>query len=171
MISTKSAFLRTCNGTSVWGDIINWSSKIDLFRVLYTIKSTALRLWQSNGLTGNKSQELWSYICSSTEFCWGVPRPVAQERRGCCSSVFPGPATSKAEHIFPTGTYRTTHVLQWIYGYMQTQMASHIDSQRQKHTNATTTNGFILLPAPRKNVYLYTDMHFFNAHPQCGFLT
>lgn len=79
MVSTKPAFLRTCNGTSVWGDITNWSSKIDLFRVLYRIKFTALRLWQSNGLRGNKSQELQSYICSSTEFCWDVPRPVAEE--------------------------------------------------------------------------------------------
>lgn len=94
-----------------------------------------------------KIQEFWHYTYSSTEFCWGVPR---QREMWLLQLHVPRPSHSKAEQVFPTGTYRATHKMQCIYGYMQTHMASHIDSQRQKHTNATTTN--ILFPAPGENM-------------------
>lgn len=153
MVSTKSAFLRTCNMTYVWGDIINWSSKIDLFRVLYRIKSTTLRIWQSNQRK-QKPRALELHLLFYRVLL-GCTKAVAQETHSCCRSMFPGPATSKAEHIFPTCTYRTTHIMQLIYGYMQIYMPSHTDPQRQKHTNATTINGFIVFPAPGKKICIH----------------
>lgn len=60
--------------------------------------------------------EVHGYIYCE-DICWGkyiVWDPSAQERQGCCSFMSPGPSSSKAEYVFPTGACTHIHHI-YIY--------------------------------------------------------
>lgn len=64
-----------------------------------------------------------------------MPSPAAQQRGSCCSSMFPGPVSSKAEHTFPTGTYIATHRMQHIYAYICGQPHRSTKTETHKCNN------------------------------------
>lgn len=58
-----------------------------------------------------------------------MPHPTAQEKRGYCSSMSPGPTSSEAEEVFPVGACTKSTRIYHIY----TQLAPQITERHSEH--------------------------------------
>ena len=86
-----------------------------------------------------------------TMFCvrgkYIMPDPTAQGRRGCCHSMSPGPASSKAEHVFSVGTCTQKTHTHYVYTYIHGWPRGSQTGTQSTHTNIDSTNSLILLPS------------------------
>lgn len=94
-----------------------------------------LAIYLSQKFTHRLSRQEKTVIISDIFFRgkYIMPHPTAQDRRGYCSSMSPGPTSSEAEDVFPAGACTQSTLIRHIYTWLAPQITDRHSEHPHKH--------------------------------------
>lgn len=94
-----------------------------------------------------------------------MPDWTAQERRGCCGFMSPGPVSSEPEDVFPACICRVYIYTTYINKYLYTWPATQTTGRHAEQSHKQRQNRLILFPALAKQDAGPLVIHRYNVGP------